>query len=72
MDDVFWGLLCGMALLGVFAVAVFAIVFTAVMHAWWGCAAESVILALLVLLLLSGRDREPRERREVQKGARWP
>ena len=72
MDAAFWGLLCGLALLGMVGLLGFVIWFAASQHAWGLVAVESGCAAAFVLLLASGRERRPRERRMVQKSARWP
>jgi hypothetical protein len=67
------GILAGVAFLGLFALFGFVIYFAVTVHAWGLLAVESgLLLALLVFMLCAGRERRPRERREVQKGARWP
>lgn len=71
-DEPGCAILAVVAFLGLFALLGYVIWFAATMRAWGLLAAMLGLLALYVLMLCCGRDRQPRERRVAQKGARWP
>ena len=68
----FWGCLCAVALLGVAGVDIACIVIGAVMRSWLLLGLSVAAGAAWAVIFALSREREPRERREVQKGARWP